>query len=339
MLRRLRGSPDGRPPRCHGRGGRLGRALRLGPPGAPLPRRPALRRPVDAADRRGPGHLAAAAGHPGDPGGAATAAGAGAAGRDPRRAVAAAGSPSASGWVGRSTTSTAASATPRTRSSWPQRLDEALPLLPAFWSGRAGVALTARTTRSSDVTLLPPTVQQPRVPIWIAGFWPNRPPMRRAARWDGVVPLFKEHRHGDVPPVGARRRPALVRRGAARLAGRVRRRLGRRHVAVVRGRRRRPARRGRARRGGTNGSCSGGRTSTASRPCSGGWRPARPRSRVRDGHQTSPSRQSQVSSPSRSRVAAPGRTKSHPSSSGVRTTPDGVSAESRPRHRCQPRLS
>ena len=52
------------------------------------------------------------------------------------------------------------------------------------------------------MTLLPPTVQQPRVPIWIAGFWPNRPPMRRAARWDGVVPLFKEHRHGDVPPVG-----------------------------------------------------------------------------------------------------------------------------------------
>ena len=81
-----------------------------------------------------------------------------------------------------------------------QRLDEALPLLPAYWSGRP-VSHSGPHYTVEDVTLLPATVQQPRVPIWIAGFWPNRPPMRRAARWDGVVPLFKEHRHGDVPPV------------------------------------------------------------------------------------------------------------------------------------------
>ena len=81
-----------------------------------------------------------------------------------------------------------------------RRLDEALPLLPAYWSGRP-VSHTGPHYTVKDVTLLPPTVQQPRVPIWIAGYWPNRPPMRRAAQWDGVVPLFKEHRHGDVPPV------------------------------------------------------------------------------------------------------------------------------------------
>jgi hypothetical protein len=81
-----------------------------------------------------------------------------------------------------------------------ERLDEGLSLLPAFWSG-APVSHSGAHYTVDDVTLLPPTVQQPRVPIWVAGYWPNRPPMRRAARWDGVVPLFKNHRHGDVPPV------------------------------------------------------------------------------------------------------------------------------------------
>jgi hypothetical protein len=81
-----------------------------------------------------------------------------------------------------------------------ERLDEGLSLLPAYWSG-APVNHHGRHFTVEDVTLLPPTVQQPRVPIWVAGFWPNRPPMRRAARWDGVVPLFEEHRHGVVPPV------------------------------------------------------------------------------------------------------------------------------------------
>ena len=52
-----------------------------------------------------------------------------------------------------------------------------------------------------DVALLPPPVQRPRVPVWIGGFWPARPPMRRAARWDGAVPLFESAGHGHPPPV------------------------------------------------------------------------------------------------------------------------------------------
>ena len=35
----------------------------------------------------------------------------------------------------------------------------------------------------------PPPVQQPRIPIWVAGTWPkSMAPFRRAARWDGVCP-------------------------------------------------------------------------------------------------------------------------------------------------------
>lgn len=81
-----------------------------------------------------------------------------------------------------------------------ERLDEGLGLLCRYWSGEA-VDHDGRHFRARDVTLLPPTVQRPRPPVWIAGFWPNRPPMRRAARWDGAVPLFASARHGHPPPL------------------------------------------------------------------------------------------------------------------------------------------
>ncbi|MGV0838363.1 LLM class flavin-dependent oxidoreductase [Mycolicibacterium thermoresistibile] len=35
----------------------------------------------------------------------------------------------------------------------------------------------------------PRPVQQPRPPIWVAGVVPNRRPLARARRWDGVVPI------------------------------------------------------------------------------------------------------------------------------------------------------
>ncbi|MEU3739726.1 MULTISPECIES: LLM class flavin-dependent oxidoreductase [unclassified Streptomyces] len=82
-----------------------------------------------------------------------------------------------------------------------ERLDEGLDLLQRYWSGEP-VNHDGRHYQARDVTLRPATVQQPRPPIWVAGFWPNRPPMRRAARWDGAVPLFADAKHGHVPPIG-----------------------------------------------------------------------------------------------------------------------------------------
>ncbi|MEV2256028.1 LLM class flavin-dependent oxidoreductase [Streptomyces sp. NPDC050147] len=82
-----------------------------------------------------------------------------------------------------------------------ERLDEGLDLLRRYWSGER-VNHDGRHYQAHDVTLLPATAQRPRPPIWIAGFWPNRPPMRRAARWDGAVPLFTDAKHGHVPPIG-----------------------------------------------------------------------------------------------------------------------------------------
>jgi len=81
-----------------------------------------------------------------------------------------------------------------------ERLDEGLELLARYWSGEQ-VNHEGRHYQVRDVSLLPASVQRPRPPIWIGGFWPHRRPMRRAARWDGAVPLFTTAGHGQVPPV------------------------------------------------------------------------------------------------------------------------------------------
>jgi alkanesulfonate monooxygenase SsuD/methylene tetrahydromethanopterin reductase-like flavin-dependent oxidoreductase (luciferase family) len=80
------------------------------------------------------------------------------------------------------------------------RLDEGLRLLVRYWSGDT-VNHQGEHYRVDDVTLLPATVQEPRPPVWIAGYWPRKAPMRRAARWDGAVPLFQSANHGEAPPV------------------------------------------------------------------------------------------------------------------------------------------
>jgi len=67
-------------------------------------------------------------------------------------------------------------------------LDESLAVLLGLWSGEkfsfAGTHYTIR-----DAQFLPAAVQKPRIPIWVAGRWPRKPPFRRAARFDGVVPI------------------------------------------------------------------------------------------------------------------------------------------------------
>ncbi len=45
-------------------------------------------------------------------------------------------------------------------------------------------------------------VQQPRVPILVAGWWPNRKPFDRAARWDGAMPYWPALLEGQTGPEG-----------------------------------------------------------------------------------------------------------------------------------------
>ncbi|MFI8523506.1 LLM class flavin-dependent oxidoreductase [Promicromonospora sukumoe] len=78
-----------------------------------------------------------------------------------------------------------------------EKLDEGLGLLARYWAGER-VDHDGLHYRVRDVEILPATAQRPRPPVWVGGFWPARRPFRRAARWDGVVPLFASG-HG-VPP-------------------------------------------------------------------------------------------------------------------------------------------
>lgn len=73
------------------------------------------------------------------------------------------------------------------------KLDEGLAVLTRLWSGEPfefeGEHLHVRETQFH-----PTPVQRPRIPIWVAGMWPNRAPLRRAARYDGVVPIKVDER-------------------------------------------------------------------------------------------------------------------------------------------------
>src|SRR3954452_1062338 len=59
-------------------------------------------------------------------------------------------------------------------------LDDGLDQLVAYWEGG----------------FEPRPVQQPRIPVWLAARWPNRRPVRRALKWDGLFPI-------DLPDTAA----------------------------------------------------------------------------------------------------------------------------------------
>jgi alkanesulfonate monooxygenase SsuD/methylene tetrahydromethanopterin reductase-like flavin-dependent oxidoreductase (luciferase family) len=77
-------------------------------------------------------------------------------------------------------------------------LDQGLDKLMSYWGGE----------------FEPRPLQRPRIPVWVAARWPNKRPMRRAARWDGLFPIdqtepeqlaemvayVKEHRPPDAGP-------------------------------------------------------------------------------------------------------------------------------------------
>jgi alkanesulfonate monooxygenase SsuD/methylene tetrahydromethanopterin reductase-like flavin-dependent oxidoreductase (luciferase family) len=80
-----------------------------------------------------------------------------------------------------------------------ERLDEGLHVLDLLWSGEP-VTYRGNQITVDDVVFLPTPVQRPRVPIWVGGVWPNKAPMRRAARWDGAIPTMAGGIEAARPP-------------------------------------------------------------------------------------------------------------------------------------------
>jgi len=68
-------------------------------------------------------------------------------------------------------------------------LDEGLEILEGLWGG-APFEFSGDHYTVHKSHFMPKPVQAPRIPIWVAGMWPNRRPFRRAARYEGVMPIF-----------------------------------------------------------------------------------------------------------------------------------------------------
>ena len=67
------------------------------------------------------------------------------------------------------------------------RLDEALEVVTALWTSQPIEHRGAHYSVSAE--LHPCPLQRPRPPIWVAAMCPNRRPLHRAARYEGVAPI------------------------------------------------------------------------------------------------------------------------------------------------------
>jgi alkanesulfonate monooxygenase SsuD/methylene tetrahydromethanopterin reductase-like flavin-dependent oxidoreductase (luciferase family) len=86
-----------------------------------------------------------------------------------------------------------------------ERLDEALDIVTAAWSGQS-FSHEGKHFHVAAPPMSPVPLQRPRIPIWVGGKWPNRAPFRRAARFDGVFPIHKSFGSGETMPASELRR-------------------------------------------------------------------------------------------------------------------------------------
>ena len=78
-----------------------------------------------------------------------------------------------------------------------EKLDEGLEILQGLWSGEP-YSFQGRHYQVNDAQMLPKPLQSPRIPIWLAGGWPKRKPLRRAARWDGIYLMTVNQVTGEL---------------------------------------------------------------------------------------------------------------------------------------------
>lgn len=73
---------------------------------------------------------------------------------------------------------------PRTRA---EMLDESLAIIVGLQSGKP-FSFDGKHYHVTDALFKPEPIQQPRVPVWVSAHWPFQRPLKRAARWDGLLP-------------------------------------------------------------------------------------------------------------------------------------------------------
>jgi alkanesulfonate monooxygenase SsuD/methylene tetrahydromethanopterin reductase-like flavin-dependent oxidoreductase (luciferase family) len=95
---------------------------------------------------------------------------------------------------------------PRVRA---EMLDESLEIVAGLQNGEPFQYL-GKHYQISDALFKPGAVQSPHVPIWVAAHWPFKRPLRRAARWDGVLP--RQWNAGPITPEVIREIAEYVKR-------------------------------------------------------------------------------------------------------------------------------
>jgi alkanesulfonate monooxygenase SsuD/methylene tetrahydromethanopterin reductase-like flavin-dependent oxidoreductase (luciferase family) len=95
-------------------------------------------------------------------------------------------------------------------------LDEGLDVLTGLWSGQP-FSYDGQHYHVTPTEFMPapPPVQQPRIPIWVVGAWPLEKSMRRALRYDGLIPTVRGDNGGMRQP-----EPAELHEIVARIAER-----------------------------------------------------------------------------------------------------------------------
>jgi alkanesulfonate monooxygenase SsuD/methylene tetrahydromethanopterin reductase-like flavin-dependent oxidoreductase (luciferase family) len=81
-------------------------------------------------------------------------------------------------------------------------LDDGLEVLNKLWSGET-ITHHGQYYPVEEARFLPKPVQSPRIPVWVGGVWPNKAPLRRAARWDGMFTLFDEGGEKEIESLKA----------------------------------------------------------------------------------------------------------------------------------------
>lgn len=70
-----------------------------------------------------------------------------------------------------------------------RKYDEALDIMVGLWSGQP-FRYSGEFFRLEDATLAVTLVHQPRIPVLMGCWWPNKKPFKRAAQWDGIMPFW-----------------------------------------------------------------------------------------------------------------------------------------------------
>ena len=82
-------------------------------------------------------------------------------------------------------------------------LDEGLDILTGLWRGKL-FNYDGKHYQVKDMELLtptpPPSLQSPRIPIWVVGAWPRPKSMQRVIRYDGLLPTMIDETGTHITP-------------------------------------------------------------------------------------------------------------------------------------------